>query len=363
MRKLILLIATVCVMAVANVASADPTGMVWVSINDPGFNGQMSKYETTNAQYCEFLTAAKASGDITVSGNDVISAYDGQLYYDGDGPGDTENGATNGGAARINYSGGVFSVDSGFENHPVTYVSWYGATAFCNYYGYRLPTEWEWQAVADYDGSFNYGSGESISNTMANYAGSTHPDGTTAVGAFGMYGYGLADLSGNVWEWTSSVLSTPRYGWCVVCGGCWNGPESICTVWNAGDYHPSFTFSYLGFRVAQVPEPAVAATVDIDPDTLNLQSKGKWITCHIAFPADANVADVNSNTILLNDQVKAEWTMIEEEAQVLMAKFSRSAVEDILQPGIVELTVSGKLNDGTRFEGKDTITVINKGKP
>ena len=112
-----------------------------------------------------------------------------------------------------------------------------------------------------------------------------------------------------------------------------------------------------------VPEPAIAATVDIHPDTLNLQSKGNWITCHIAFPADADVADVNSNTILLNDQVKAEWTMIEEEAQVLMAKFSRSAVEGILQPGIVELTVSGKLNDGTRFEGKDTITVINKGKP
>ena len=120
------------------------------------------------------------------------------------------------------------------------------------------------------------------------------------------------------------------------------------------NYAPSWT---------SIPEPAIAATVDIHPDTLNLQSKGKWITCYIVFPAGANVADVNSNTILLNDQVKAEWTMIEEEAQVLMAKFSRSAVEGILQPGIVELTVSGKLNDGTRFEGKDTITVINKGKP
>jgi len=45
-------------------------GMTWVSINDPGvsghekFDGQMSKYETTNAQYCQFLNVAKASNQI-----------------------------------------------------------------------------------------------------------------------------------------------------------------------------------------------------------------------------------------------------------------------------------------------------------
>jgi len=38
-----------------------------------------------------------------------------------------------------------------------------------------------------------------------------------------------------------------------------------------------------------------------------------------------------------------------------MAKFSRSAVQSILTPGQVELTVSGKLNDGTAFEGKDKL--------
>src|SRR4030042_4854812 len=111
--------------AVVNVASAD---IEWVYINDPGvpghegFTGYMSKYETTNAQYCEFLNAALASGDITVSGNDAIGAsgsnsgadFVGQLYYWLDGPGGTFFGATHGGAARINYSGGGVCVESGF---------------------------------------------------------------------------------------------------------------------------------------------------------------------------------------------------------------------------------------------------------
>jgi len=312
MKRTTVFALIVFVMAVVNVASAD-MNMVWVYINDPGvaghegFTGYMSKYETTNAQYCQFLNAAIASGDITVDGDNVLGAtgsnsgadFVGQLYYNLAGPGDTYDGATNGGAARINYTGSSFTVDSGFENHPVTYVSWYGATAFCNYYGYRLPTEWEWKAVADYDGSFNYGCGVTIDNSMANYMGSTHPDGTTAVGAFGMYGYGLADLSGNVWEWTSTVLSTPRYGWCVVCGGAWSWPSSVCTVWNSGDYHPSFTFSYVGFRVACVSEPAIESLVDINPDSLNKNSKGQWVTVYITLPAGYDVAKIDANTIAI----------------------------------------------------------------
>ena len=61
----------------------EPDGMVWVSIDDSGvgmkdvycnpishggFTGYMSKYETTNAQYCQYLNAALASGDVVVTG-------------------------------------------------------------------------------------------------------------------------------------------------------------------------------------------------------------------------------------------------------------------------------------------------------
>ena len=244
----------------------EPAGMVFVSINDPGvsghegFNGEMSKYETTNAQYCEYLNAALASGDIYVDGSYVKGAngsnsgtdFVGETYYNLDGSGYTYNGATNGGAARINYSGGIFTVDIGFETHPVTYVSWYGSTAFAAYYSWRLPTEWEWQAVADYDGSYTYGHGPgTITNSLANYRDSTHPDGTTVVGVYGsIHGYGMSDMAGNVWEWTSSLYD-PAYSYRVIRGGSWHLYDTYCTVSSRYDSNPFSTYYYVGFRVCR----------------------------------------------------------------------------------------------------------------
>ena len=240
--------------------------IVWVSINDSGagmkdgsgnpishggFTGEMSRYETTNAQYCQYLNAAKASKKITVYNKVVYATSDtshSQPYYNLAGAGYTGSGATNGGAARINNISDSFIVDSGFENHPVTYVSWYGSSAFCNYYGYRLPTEWEWQAVADYDGSYNYGCGIDINNSIANYYGSTHPNGTTAVGAFGTYGYGMCDMAGNVWEWTS----TDDSGYRILRGGSWRvSPGRYCKVSNQFDGPPNYLDYDSGFRVCR----------------------------------------------------------------------------------------------------------------
>ncbi len=252
--------------------------ITWVSINDhgvsghEGFTGQMSKYETTNAQYCQFLNAAKASGAITVSGDYVVGnagACSGQNYYNLAGSGYTGSGytgygATNGGAARINWTGSSFTIDPGFENHPVTYVSWYGATAFAVYYGWQLPTEWEWQAVADYDGSYTYGCGTTINNSIANYPFSTHPDGTTEVGTFGAYGYGLADMAGNVWEWTGS-LHDPAYSYRVFRGGSWfSFGGNNCDVSLRGYGHPSLTMSsYNGFRVCRGSQISYANIPDV----------------------------------------------------------------------------------------------------
>lgn len=232
------------------------TGMTWVSISDPGvsgyegFAGEMSKYETTNANFAQYLNAALASGDITVSGNYVVGTsgpYSGQNYYCLDGPGWTGNGATNGGAARINWTDSIFTVESDFENHPVTYVSWYGATAFASYYGWRLPTQWEWQAVADYNGSYTYGCGTTINNSIANYWTSTHPYGTTAVGAFGTYGYGMADMAGNVWELTSTISGSSR----VIRGGSWGSYDDRCSVSYWDGTNPDVMYLLIGFRVCR----------------------------------------------------------------------------------------------------------------
>ena len=244
--------------------STDPD-ITWISISDPGiggefegFTGEMSKYETTNAQYCYFLNEAIATGDIYVendyvkgaSGSNSGEDFIGQIYYNLAGSGWSSDGATNGGASRIIYNDGVFSVDNGFENHPVTHVSWFGATSFASYYGWRLPTEWQWQGVADYDGSYNYGCGTAIDNSKANYRGSIHPYGITAVGDFGMYGYGVADMAGNVNEWTSSVESDGS-DLRLVCGGSWDGIVSSCLVSNRYCYRTDSAFYNIGFRVCR----------------------------------------------------------------------------------------------------------------
>jgi hypothetical protein len=236
---------------------ADPGVMAWVSINDPGvlghewFNGQMSKYETTNAQYCQYLNFAKGTGDVVVNGTLVKGAngsnsgadYVNTTYYD-------MAGAGYGGAARINYDSGtgIFSVDIGFEDHPVNCVNWYGATAYCNFYGWRLPTTWEWQAVADYTGNFIYGCGETINASMANYDVSVHPYGTTAVGAFGTYGYGMCDMAGNVQEWTSTVTGL---GTIILRGGNFYSGVSYCAVSSQLTYQPGYIYSFFGFRVCR----------------------------------------------------------------------------------------------------------------
>ena len=111
-----------------------------------------------------------------------------------------------------------------------------------------------------------------------------------------------------------------------------------------------------------IPELVIEAYVEIEPHTLNLKGKGKWLTCHIWLPEDYNVADIDPNSVLLEDEIQPEWLWFDEEEQVVMAKFSRSEVQELLIVGEVELTVTGQLINGTHFEGTDTIKVIDKGR-
>jgi hypothetical protein len=112
-----------------------------------------------------------------------------------------------------------------------------------------------------------------------------------------------------------------------------------------------------------VPTTVIEADIDINPNTLNLQSKGKWLTCHIWLPDDYNVADIEPNSVRLisepND-IYPDWLWFEGQEQLAMAKFNRSQFEGILLPGDVELTLTGQLTDGTIFEGTDVIRVIDK---
>ena len=110
-------------------------------------------------------------------------------------------------------------------------------------------------------------------------------------------------------------------------------------------------------------------SISISPDTLNLKSKGKWVTAYIELAENYDVVDIDVSTIKLDGTVPAETQPAEigdydnDGTPDLMVKFDRASIQDILDVGDeVEIIITGELADGTSFEGKDTIRVIDKGK-
>ena len=137
-------------------------------------------------------------------------------------------------------------------------------------------------------------------------------------------------------------------------------------------YNRALSADEIWAHYAEVAKPR--ATVDIDPDTLNLKSRGKWITAYIELPEGYDVADIDITTVELRfggESVKAELWPTEigdydgDEAPDLMVKFDRQAVQGIVSEGNVELTVTGELSSGPVemcFEGSDTIRAIMPGQ-
>ena len=102
----------------------------------------------------------------------------------------------------------------------------------------------------------------------------------------------------------------------------------------------------------------LSATINFDPDTLNLKSKGRWVTVYLSF--NEGVIDANIDGVILEDTIPAQWGDIQNDT--LMVKFDRSKVEDMLSPGTYNLKVSGELMDGRTFDGySDEIRVIRPG--
>jgi len=119
------------------------------------------------------------------------------------------------------------------------------------------------------------------------------------------------------------------------------------------------SYDYIMLHTGQL---SVDATVNIDPDLLNLKSKGRWITAYIELPEGYDTGEIDTATISLKkDDFKVGGEYSELQTNCLMVKFPRSEVQGFLEPGDIELTVSGKLTGGMLFEGTDTIRVIDKG--
>ena len=229
----------------------------------------IDKYEVTNAQYAEFLNAYGKNTD--AAGHTLLDVSDSHCLIEK--VGDIYK------PKAVRRSRPLLF--AGYEDHPVIEVSWYGAAAYAQFYGKRLPTEAEWEKSARGGLVGNrYPWGDEISYDNANYSGTGGPDKwdrTSPVGSFPPNGYGLYDVAGNVWEWCSdeydlgyysrSPENNPKGSGTVVTftndyftnvtsrrvlrGGTWYVNPSTLLCANRHNYDPSRTVSYAGFRCAQ----------------------------------------------------------------------------------------------------------------
>jgi len=226
-----------------------PVHSVWIS------TFYIDEYEVTNAQYALFLNAG---------GNDDHWCADQKILRQG---------------ANPPY---VYIPAAGYENHPVVYVSYNDATAFCTWRTiaegmcpgfYRLPNEAEWEKAAGWDPPlqrhYRYGyHQDSIDCTWCNYNSCIGQ--TTEVGRYNGTGgthdaqsyYGVYDMSGNVSEWCHDWYGADYYESSpddnpmgpasgtlrVIRGGNWLGAAYNCRSASRNRNMPSYRNSSIGFR-------------------------------------------------------------------------------------------------------------------
>ena len=125
----------------------------------------------------------------------------GEMYLDTDDP-----------DAKIVSQGDGWVVEKGFEKHPAGEMAWGGALAYCRWKRKKLPTEAQWEKAArGTDGRlYPWGdrkpSGEYL--FLGDYRGQTAVAGSYPKGASP---YGVNDMAGQVWEWTTSLAMAYPY--------------------------------------------------------------------------------------------------------------------------------------------------------
>lgn len=172
----------------------------------------------------------------------------------------------------LNYSDGSWTPVTGKANAPMVYVTWFGAAAFAQYAGGRLPTEAEWEYAARATTSTAFNTGACLSNSQANYnwqapqtgctnSGASYPATTQNIGTYAPNAWGLYDMHGNVYEWCSdwyaaypnTALTNPSGPGTgsdrVLRGGNWYYPALYCRSAQRSYFIPYDHYIFLGFRI------------------------------------------------------------------------------------------------------------------
>jgi formylglycine-generating enzyme required for sulfatase activity len=245
--------------------------------------------EVSATIYAGFLNSAELHGTVEVTSGEARRVGTSELYAL------TQTAESR---ADIQYNpagvlGSRFTAVTGRGEHPVTYVTWIGAAAFCNWRsgrsslssiyeptngwtavlgnsGYRLPSEQEWQKAAAWDKNASsykaYGTGSNALNAAdANYLGSgdsyeTNGVATCPVGAYATTSpYGLKDAAGNVWEWCQDFYqssgSSPATDPHAARGGGYGNLPMDLRADNRIGFKPGDAMNSVGFRVMTTNNP------------------------------------------------------------------------------------------------------------
>lgn len=149
-------------------------------------------------------------------------------------------------AARLHEEDGHWAVDAGFENHPVTLVTWHGAKAVCEALGSRLCTPKEWTLACVGPKTWPLPYGPAYDPKACNGYEYGRRD-TLPVGSLPRCqgsAAGLFDLSGNVWEWTAACEKRR----CQARGGSYNSYGNYLVCEYVDTFHADIGEKYVGFR-------------------------------------------------------------------------------------------------------------------
>ena len=166
---------------------------------------------------------------------------------------------------------GTWTTSDGAASRPATEVTWFGAAAYCEWRGGRLPTEAEWEyAARGPDGLIFPWGDEFVPDNVVHFrSGGGNRSWDVGSKPGGMSWIGAHDMSGNVYEWTSSLYLPYPYdgadgresdssidstGYRVLRSGSWGPDVNILRAANRLMSYPYVATYDFGFRCIRYEE-------------------------------------------------------------------------------------------------------------